>query len=106
MTERYDAVRDAFARYVQRFPEVREATLFDPMTSAMFKQMERMLVCADMAMQDEGLDPDQRRRVISAALYGGPNEESAARALDDRKKQMETIKSLRLRGAPVPEDLQ
>lgn len=82
-----DPVREAVDRYIDRFPEVREAVHTDPVTAALFKHIRRCLVQADVAMQDEGLPAVQRRRVITAALYGSVDEDAAVarRAEHDTK---------------------
>jgi flagellar biosynthesis regulator FlaF len=88
-----DPVREAIHRYMMRFPDAGNAALNDPMFAALWKQMERTLVAADIAMQDEGLDHEQRRRVVSSALYGGPDAEEALQRMtqfDEQVKVMET----------------
>lgn len=100
-----DPVRQAFARYLERFPEVAEARLLEAETHALLTQMERMLVAVDCAMQDEGLDPAARRRVISTALFGGVDQERAARNLEKYELRMETAKKLGLEHKIKPENL-
>lgn len=92
-----DPVREAFDRYLQRFPTMAEARFYDPTSAALLKQMERMLIIIDCAMQDEGLDPVARRRVISAALFGGPDQAAAERRMEDHARQAETLRKLGLK---------
>jgi hypothetical protein len=88
-----DPVREAVGRYRNRFPDTAFALHHDPMTAAMFRMLERALVQADMAMQDEGLDHDQRRRVVSAALYGSVDEDEAASRMADRREKVATLRT-------------
>jgi hypothetical protein len=78
-----DLVRQAFERYVATMPGVSYAYLHDVATHAAMKQMEHMLVATSRAMETEGLDLDARRRVISTALFGGPDEEAAVQRIDE-----------------------
>lgn len=92
-----DPVRAAVARYLRRFPEERDALHTDAVTAAMFKHIERCLVQADIAMQDEGLNPQQRLRVITAALYGSIDEEAAVARRTERDAMLQQALA-----APVP----
>lgn len=89
MTPDQDPVRQAVARYLERFPAEHQTLLTDPTAHAYFRMLERALVQADMAMQDEGLRFEARRRVVAAALYGSA--ERAARDRADREVQLEQV---------------
>lgn len=86
-----DPVRMAVQRYLERFPDARDAVLRDPHSAMALKVLERALVQADMAMQDEGLDFEARRRIVAAALYGSVDEEGARDRLRTQERVMEHL---------------
>lgn len=104
-TQRGDAVRQAVGRWRERFPEIDEVLNHDPYANHALKLIEDMLVRADVAMQDEGLDDDQRRRVATAALYGSVDVEKAHRDMADRQRQLEYLQNLGSRQMINPRDV-
>lgn len=86
-----DAVRIAVRRYFDRFPDLQFARTGDAVTAALFKHLERALVQADIAMQDEGLSADARRRVVTSALYGSVDEEAAIGRMRDAQAEAERL---------------
>jgi hypothetical protein len=83
-----DPVDVALWRYRRRFPE---AQSHDPVTNQLFEMLRRSLVQADIAMQDEGLNPDARRRVITCALYGSLDGERQAEGRAVRGQRIDTV---------------
>jgi hypothetical protein len=90
-------VRQAIARYRQTFFGEDVVLMTDPIAASLFKVLERALLQADIAMSDEGLSPEQRRRVATAALFGSVDEEAAVL----RQREMEELKQEWLRHPDV-----
>lgn len=85
-----DHVRDARARWQNGVPGAMHAQAYDATTQYQLHWMDAVLSLVDMAMEDEGIAADTRRRVIRAAVYGSPNPADAE--LRIRKRQAELAK--------------
>jgi hypothetical protein len=82
-------VRQTVERYVARTPGMSESYLHDPQQHALIHILKRTLIHVDRAMEGEGLDPAARQRIISTALFGGPDEEAALRRVEETRQQFE-----------------
>jgi len=60
-------------RYQRRMSGAGKAASTDPMYQFQTTWLRSMLDLADMVMEDEGVPPDVRRRVVRGVLYGSPN---------------------------------
>jgi hypothetical protein len=82
---------ETLARYVNRVSGPREA-LDDPLYAAHLKWAQDMLRIADQAMEREGVPEDARRRVASAVMFGGFDEDEAVRRIKEHAEQVEMLK--------------
>lgn len=65
--------RDVMDAYEERVPGARDARLADAASQYAHHLAVHLLDVAAAAMQDEGIAPDARHRVLTAIVYGGSN---------------------------------
>jgi hypothetical protein len=84
---RYDreelATEHVVDRYLARMPGAREAYQNDPTYHAQIAFMRRVFSSIDMAMEDEGVSPAVRLRVLQSVMYGAPYEPDAINRIID-----------------------
>jgi hypothetical protein len=95
------AVDAVVHRYRARVDDDRAART-DPQYNAQWRWMVRMLETADMAMEDEGIDPRSRERVIRTILYGAPDPAEADRRIDEHLRLVEEMRTRPLGPIVVP----
>jgi hypothetical protein len=71
-------VDDAYGRFRARMPSPGDAERQDPVYQWKSESMKRLLSMVDIAMEDEGVPDDVRRRVVRTVLFGSPDETDAA----------------------------
>lgn len=86
-------VREAVDRYMRRIPGADSARALDPIYSAQFTFMERVLQIVDMAMEDEGVPERSRERVIRTVVCGAPDEYAAHQRMARNEKVVEWVKT-------------
>jgi hypothetical protein len=67
--ERHDLPADVLAAYERRVPGAREARLNDATAQYAYHLLRHWLEVSDAVMQDEGVDPRTRHRVLAAVAY-------------------------------------
>lgn len=71
----YDRTQDIdeiVHRYLSRMPGAREAYHHDPAYHSQIKFMRSVFIGVDMAMEDEGVPVETRRRVLRSVMFGAP----------------------------------
>lgn len=79
-------------RYRQRMFGASKAAVTDPMFQFQTAFLRSMLDLADMVMEDEGVTPEVRRRVVRGVLYGSPNVADAELRVQQREQLTEELK--------------
>lgn len=72
-------------RYRRRMPGAAKAAATDPMYHFQTTWLRSMLDLADMVMEDEGVPPEVRRKVVRGLLYGSPNVADAELRVEQRE---------------------
>lgn len=79
-------VRGARERYQLNMPGAHEAWLNDPTHHYLVTWMDTMLTAVDMVMEDEGIAPEVRERIIRTVVYGGPNPADAEQRIAQQRE--------------------
>ena len=87
-----DHVRDARARWQNGVPGAMHAQAYDAITQYQLHWMDAVLSLVDMAMEEEGVAEDTRRRVIRAAVYGSTNPADSEQRIQARQAELAKIK--------------
>jgi hypothetical protein len=96
-------VDELIGNYLDRMSRADEAFLKDPTYNAHVGWLRRTLSLADMAMQDRGVPDEDRRYVLTVAMYGSPDEEAAMARIAERQRLIE--ESMRRPMPPIPPDV-
>lgn len=86
-------VDDLISEYVRWMPGALEANRHDPQYRTMMEWMRRVLGALEMAMEAENIPTEARRRILSTAVYGGPDEHAARARLEERQRLAEEMAS-------------
>lgn len=84
-----ELVEDLIDGYLDRMSRAAEAYHNEPWYHAQLTWMRRTLGLADMAMQDRGVPEEDRRYVLTVAVYGSPDEDAAMAKIAERKRLIE-----------------
>lgn len=84
-----DLVDDLIDGYLDRMSRAAEAYRNEPWYHAQVTWMRRTLGLADMAMQDRGVPEEDRKYVLTVAVYGSPDEDTAMAKIEERKRLIE-----------------
>lgn len=92
----------AWARYVARFRSHRKAVHADQQHRAQIAWLRRMIDTIDMAMEDEGIGPRSRERVIRTVLYGAPDPDAALARVEEHEQ---LVREMAMSPGPIRIDL-
>lgn len=84
-------VNQAIGDWTQRFPETVETSLHDAVLNNQLTFIRHMLRLADMIMDDEGVAPEVRAKVVRGILYGSPSPSEAQIRIEDAKREIHRI---------------
>lgn len=84
-------VDETLRRWRERMPGVEQADLLDAEYHHRVRQMQRMLETVDLAMEDEGIPEDVRRRVVRTVVFGAPDETEALRRHEQHQRRAEEM---------------
>lgn len=90
---------DVLSAYFERYGVAEKAYQLDPWTHAHIKWLNRTIAMMDIAMDDEGIPEETRRRVLRTVVYGSADDPQVA--LDRMADQEEKIKSLMLQSSTI-----
>lgn len=87
--ERGSVAEEVYSRWTSRMTGVRELECTDASYAAQMHQWRRMFEATDLAMEDEGVDAETRRRVLNRVIYGHPTPDLAFHRAEERRRAMD-----------------
>lgn len=98
-------VNEALDRFRARMPAPGAAERLDPVYHWKDQWMKRMLSMVDIAMEDEGVPDDVRRRVVRTLLFGAPDETDATLRIEMTEQQKQDLMRMSPRPVRFPGNL-
>lgn len=82
-------VDEVLSAYFRRYGDAEKAYQQDPLTHAHVQWLNRTITMMDIAMADEGVPEETRRRVLRMVVYGSAGDPNAALdRMADREEQI------------------
>lgn len=84
-------VDDLINRWLGAISNARTAYQQDPQFHADMRRMRRLLETMELAMTDENIADDVRRRILRAVVFGGPDETAAIQRINEREELIKAV---------------
>jgi hypothetical protein len=85
-------VDEETSRFQRRMPGAGTAVRNDPVHHHLVVWMDRMLHLVDVVMEDEGIEPAVRAKVVRCVLYGSPNVADAELRMEQQQRMVDLVK--------------